>query len=161
MVEREGRAIVFAATKWDLIENKAGGISKLREQRDYLLPQVAGAPFVAVSTVTGEGLDRLTDAISEADRAWNTRIPTAELNRFLEQALHRHAPPASRGRRIRLRYMTQPKARPPTFALFGNQLKALPELVPALSEERASRDLQSRRCPHPADAAHGEESVRG
>jgi GTP-binding protein len=127
LVEREGRAIVVAATKWDLIENKAGGISKLREQLDYLLPQVKGAPLVAVSSVTGEGLDRLRDAILEADKAWNTRIATAALNRFLEDAMARHAPPTSRGRRIRVRYMTQPKSRPPTFALFGNSLKGLPD----------------------------------
>jgi GTP-binding protein len=127
LVEREGRAIVFAMNKWDLVEMPAGKISKLREERDRMLPQVAGAPLVAISAVTGEGVDHLTSAILEADRAWNRRVGTAELNRFIEGVLQRHAPPAVHGRRVRLRYMTQTKARPPTFALFGNQLKSLPQ----------------------------------
>lgn len=127
LVEREGRALVFAMNKWDLVENRAGAISKLRELRDRLLPQAAGAPLVAVSAVGGEGVDHLTQAILEADRAWNRRVGTAEINRFLEGALQRNAPPAVHGRRIRIRYMTQTKARPPTFALFGNQLKGLPQ----------------------------------
>jgi len=127
LIAREGRAIVFAVNKWDLVDSKAGAISKLREMLDRLLPQVAGAELVAISARTGEGLSRLPAAILAADRAWNTRAPTAAINRFLEDALARHAPPAIRGRRVRIRYMTQIKARPPTFALFGNQLDALPE----------------------------------
>ena len=127
LIAREGRAIVFALNKWDLLENKAGAISRMREKLDRLLPQVAGAPLVATSARTGEGLARLAPAILEADKAWNTRVSTATLNRFLEAALLRHAPPAVSGRRVRVRYMTQTKARPPTFALFGNQLDALPE----------------------------------
>ena len=127
LIAREGRAIVFAVNKWDLKENKNGAISELREMLDRLLPQVAGAELVAISARTGEGLDRLPAAVLAADRAWNTRAPTSAINRFLETALTRHAPPAIRGRRVRIRYMTQTKARPPTFALFGNQLDALPE----------------------------------
>jgi GTP-binding protein len=127
LIAREGRAIVFAVNKWDLLENKAGAISRMREKLDRLLPQVAGAPLVATSARTGEGIDRLEAAITEADRAWNTRIPTSPLNRFLAEALQRHATPAISGRRVRIRYMTQRKARPPSFTLFGNQLDALPE----------------------------------
>ena len=127
LIAREGRAVVFAVNKWDLKEDKNSAISKLREQLDQSLPQIAGAALVAISARTGEGLSRLPDAILEADRAWNTRAPTSAINRFLESALTRHAPPAVRGRRVRIRYMTQIKARPPTFALFGNQLDALPE----------------------------------
>ena len=127
MIAREGRAIVFAANKWDLVENKAGGISRLREKLDRLLPQVAGAPLVATSARTGDGLDRLEAAVTEADNAWNSRVSTATLNRFLTDALQRHATPAISGRRVRIRYMTQRKARPPSFTLFGNQLDALPE----------------------------------
>ena len=127
LIAREGRAIVFAINKWDLLENKAGGISRMREKLDRLLPQVAGAPLIATSARTGEGLDRLEVAIAEADTAWNTRISTATLNRFLGEALQRHATPAISGRRVRIRYMTQRKARPPSFTLFGNQLDALPE----------------------------------
>jgi GTP-binding protein len=127
LIAREGRAIVFAVNKWDLKENKNGAISELREKLDRLLPQMAGAALVAISARTGEGLNRLPDAIMAADRAWNSRAPTSAINRFLESAIARHAPPAVRGRRVRIRYMTQTKARPPTFALFGNQLDALPE----------------------------------
>src|SRR6266404_92520 len=127
LIAREGRAIVFAVNKWDLLKNKAGAISRMREKLDRLLPQVAGAPLVATSARTGEGIERLEAAITEADTAWNTRISTATLNRFLGEALQRHATPAISGRRVRIRYMTQRKARPPSFTLFGNQLDALPE----------------------------------
>jgi GTP-binding protein len=113
--------------KWDLIENPAGAIGKLKQLLDELLPQIAGAPLVVVSALTGEGLDRLLPAVLAADAAWNTHVPTAELNRFLARALERHPPPAIHGRRVRVRYIAQPKTRPPTFALFGTQLKALPE----------------------------------
>lgn len=127
LIAREGRAVVFAVNKWDLVEHRGGKISELREKLDRLLPQVWGAPLIAVSARTGEGIDRLLPAIEEADRAWNLRISTSQLNKFLEDALARHPPPAISGRRVRVRYMTQVKARPPTFALFGNQLDGLPE----------------------------------
>jgi GTP-binding protein len=127
LVAREGRAIVFAVNKWDLVKDRGAALKDLRERVDRLLPQVAGAPIVALSAATGEGLERLMPAVIEAERVWNIRVPTAVLNRFLEAALSRHPPPAIHGRRVRIRYMTQPKARPPTFVLFGNQLKALPE----------------------------------
>jgi len=126
-IAREGRAIVIAANKWDLVEHRGSAIGKLRETLDRMLPQVAGAPLIATSATTGEGVERLLPAVLAADRAWNTRVSTGTLNRFLEEALARHAPPAIHGRRVRIRYMTQPKSRPPTFALFGNQLKALPD----------------------------------
>jgi GTP-binding protein len=127
LIAREGRAIVFAVNKWDLLENKQGAVSELRERLDRLLPQVAGAEMVGISAKTGQGLDRLVPAVIAADKAWNSRVPTAALNRFLEAALMRHATPAISGRRVRIRYMTQVKSRPPTFALFGNQLDSLPE----------------------------------
>jgi len=127
LIEREGRAIVFAVNKWDLVSERQGALSDLRERLDRLLPQVAGAPLVATSAMTGEGVERLMPAVATAERAWNTRVSTAQLNRFLAEAQARHPPPAVSGRRIRLRYMTQGKTRPPTFFLFGNQLSALPE----------------------------------
>jgi GTP-binding protein len=127
MVAREGRAIVFAINKFDLLENRTGAIARFREQRDELLAQVLGAPLIATSARTGEGVERVLEAVLAADKAWNTRVGTGEINRFLQQALAQHPPPAIHGRRVRIRYMTQPKARPPTFALFGNQLKALPD----------------------------------
>jgi GTPase len=127
LIAREGRAVVFAVNKWDLLENSQGAVSDLREKLDRLLPQVAGAELVGISAKTGFGLDRLVVAVTAADKAWNSRVPTAALNRFLESALMRHATPAISGRRVRIRYMTQVKSRPPTFALFGNQLDTLPE----------------------------------
>jgi len=127
LIAREGRALVFAANKWDLVKDHASTLKDLRERVDRLLPQVAGAPIVGVSALTAEGVDRLMPAIFEAERIWNMRVSTHAVNRFLEDALARHPPPAVHGRRIRIRYMTQAKARPPTFVLFGNQLKALPE----------------------------------
>ena len=127
MIAREGRAVVFVANKWDLIENRAGAVGDLRDRLDKSLPQLIGAPLVGVSALTGEGVDRIVPAILKADAAWNKRVGTSALNRFLGEALERHAPPAVSGRRVRIRYMTQVKARPPTFALFGNQLSALPE----------------------------------
>jgi GTP-binding protein len=127
LIAREGRAVVFIANKWDLVENRAGAYGELRQKLDESLPQIVGAPLVQVSVQTGEGIARIVPAISEAIAAWNKRVGTSALNRFLEKALERHAPPAVSGRRVKIRYMTQVKARPPTFALFGNQLKALPE----------------------------------
>jgi GTPase len=127
LIAQEGRAVVLAANKWDLVENRARAIDELREKTDRLLPQIAGAPILGLSALTAEGVDRLLPAVFEADRIWNERVPTALLNRFLESALARHPPPAVRGRRIRIRYMLQAKARPPTFVLFGNQLSALPD----------------------------------
>jgi GTP-binding protein len=127
LVAREGRALVFVVNKWDLVKDRNATFKHLREGVDSLLPQVAGAALVGVSALSGEGVDRIMPAALEAERIWNTRVPTGQLNRFLEEALARHPPPAVRGKRIRIRYMTQAKARPPSFVLFGNRLNALPE----------------------------------
>jgi GTP-binding protein len=127
LVAREGRAIVFVVNKWDLVKDRSATLKHLRDGVDGLLPQVTGAALIGVSALTGEGIDRVMPAVMEAERLWNTRVPTAQLNRFLEEALSRHPPPAIHGRRVRIRYMTQAKARPPSFVLFGNQLNALPE----------------------------------
>jgi len=127
LIAREGRALVFAVNKWDLVKDRNAAFKDLRERVDRLLPQVAGGAIVGLSALTGEGVDRLMPAVTEADRVWNMRVSTGAVNRFLEEALSRHPPPAIRGRRVRIRYMTQAKARPPTFVLFGNQLKALPD----------------------------------
>jgi GTPase len=144
LVAREGRAIVFAANKWDLIERKAGAIGVLRRKLDRLLPQIAGAPLIAISAMTGEGLPRLMPGVLAADGAWNRHVATAELNRLLARAVERHPPPAVKGRRVRIRYMMQPKSRPPTFALFGNQLDSLPQswLRYLQNELRAAFDFE-------------------
>jgi GTP-binding protein len=127
LVEREGRAIVIAFNKVDLVERQPGARPRLREEVDRVLPQIKGVPVVALSARTGEGLDRLMAAVMDAHAIWNRRVPTAALNRFLSQATQAHPPPAARGRRIRLDYMTQPKSRPPTFVLFSSRAAALPE----------------------------------
>jgi GTPase len=127
LIEREGRALVVAMNKWDLAERRPGAPAKLREEVDHRLPQVRGVPIVAVSGLRGEGLDRLMAAVVEAHGVWNRRAPTAALNRWLAAAIAAHPPPAVSGRRLRLDYLTQPKARPPTFVLFCSRADALPE----------------------------------
>jgi len=128
LAEREGRAIVLAAGKWDLAERKPGGISRLREQAAEKLAQLKDVPLVAVSGLTGEGLDRLMQAILDAYRVWNKRVSTNELNRWLERALSAHPPPAVSGRRLKINYVTQPKARPPSFVLFCTRADAIPDV---------------------------------
>jgi GTP-binding protein len=127
LVEREGRAIVVGINKWDLVKAAPGAISRLREETDRFLPQIKGVPVVAFSARTGAGLDRLMAAVMESYAVWNRRVPTAGLNRFLRQAVAEHPPPAAHGRRPRLDYITQPKARPPTFVLFSSRAAALTE----------------------------------
>ncbi len=127
LVEREGRAAVIAVNKWDLIAPEAGALSRLRDEVDRLLPQIKGVPVVVLSARTGQGLDRLMEAVMKAHEVWNRRVPTAGLNRFLAAAISANPPPALRGRRFRLDYITQPKARPPTFVLFSARAAALPE----------------------------------
>ena len=127
LVEQEGRAIVIAVNKWDLKEKTAGAIGKLRDQADEKLTQMKGVPLVAVSAMTGEGLDRLMQAIVDAFAVWNKRIPTAALNRWFEHAIDAHPPPAVSGRRLRLNYITQAKSRPPSFVLFCTRADALPD----------------------------------
>ena len=127
LVEREGRALVIAINKWDLIVTKPGAISALRTEADHWLPQVKGAPVVAVSGLTGDGIDRLMEAIQAAYAVWNKRIPTASLNRWFEQAIDANPPPAVSGRRLKLNYITQTKARPPSFVLFCSRADAVPQ----------------------------------
>jgi GTPase len=127
LVEREGRAIVIGINKIDLLERRSNIRAQLRAQTDRLLPQIKGVPVVAFSAASGEGLDHLMAAVMEAYAIWNRRAPTAALNRFLGKAVEANPPPAVSGRAIRLDYMTQPKARPPTFVLFSSRASALPE----------------------------------
>jgi GTP-binding protein len=127
LIEREGRAIVLAVNKWDLVERKPNLISALRTDTDHWLPQVKGAPIVAVSGLMGEGIDRLMIAIQEAYKVWNRRVATAALNRWFEQAVDANPPPAVSGRRLKLNYITQTKARPPSFVLFCSRADAVPK----------------------------------
>ena len=128
LIEREGRAVVLAVNKWDLMESKGGGaISNLRRDADHLLPQIKGVPIVAVSGLMGEGIDRLMQAIQDAYALWNRRVSTAALNRWFEEAVQANPPPAVSGRRLKLNYITQTKARPPSFVLFCSRADAVPQ----------------------------------
>jgi len=127
LVEREGRALVIAINKWDLMDGKPGQISALRGEADHWLPQVKGVPIVAVSGLMGEGIDRLMEAIIETYAVWNKRAPTSSLNRWFEQAVNANPPPAVSGRRLKLNYITQTKARPPSFVLFCSRADAVPQ----------------------------------
>jgi GTP-binding protein len=127
LIEREGRALVIGMNKWDLVERRPGAMKKLREEADHWLPQVKGVPVVAVSGLTGEGLEQLVQAVVEAHGVWNRRVGTSALNRWLGEVVASHPPPAVSGRRIRLDYITQPKSRPPSFVLFTSRADALPD----------------------------------
>lgn len=125
--QTEGRAVVVAANKWDLEEDKSGTLKQLREAFERLLPQLRGAPLVTVSARTGKGLDRLHDAIRKAHEVWNRRVPTARLNQWLAAMTQAHPPPAPGGRRIKLRYMTQARIRPPGFVVKTTHVDKIPE----------------------------------
>ena len=156
LVEREGRALVIGLNKWDLVAEPGKTLKTLREEADRLLPQVEGSPVVPVCGLTGAGIDKLMDAIIRTHEVWNKRIATGKLNRWLAATIDRTPPPAVSGRRIKIRYMTQPKARPPTFVLFGNQLDASADELRALPRPRFARDFRSAgraRCGSPRDRA--------
>ena len=127
LAEREGRAVVFAVNKWDLEENKNEKIRELREELSRLLPQLRGVPLVQVSAMTGRGLDKLCNAIQDIHKIWNTRISTPKLNDWLQEATQAHPPPAPGGRRIKMRYMTQVKARPPSFVVMCQRADDVPD----------------------------------
>ncbi|WEK48568.1 MAG: ribosome biogenesis GTPase Der [Candidatus Kaistia colombiensis] len=127
LVAREGRALVIAFNKWDLVEDRQAKMAELREMAERLLPQVRGVPLVPLSGLTGSGIDKLMSELLKVYATWNRRIPTAALNRWLASVLEHHPPPAVSGRRVKLRYMTQPKARPPTFVAFCSRPEALPD----------------------------------
>jgi len=143
LVEQEGRAIVIAVNKWDLKAQTAGAIGKLRALAEEKLTQLKGVPLVAVSALTGEGLDRLMQAIVDAYAVWNKRVPTSALNRWFEATVASHPPPAVSGRRLRLNYITQAKSRPPSFVLFCTRADALPDAYKRylLNSLRESFDL--------------------
>jgi GTPase len=127
MVEQEGRALVLAINKWDLVAEKQKTLKELRDKLEYRLAQLPGVSLVTLSALAGQGLQKLEDAVFQSYERWNRRVPTAALNRWLIEALDRHTPPATRGRRIKIRFMTQPSARPPTFVAFCSQPEGLPK----------------------------------
>ena len=126
LIIREGRAPVIALNKWDLIEDRQSALKELHEKAEMHLSQVKGLKVIPISAATGEGLDKLMRAVFEVHKSWNRRIATAPLNRWLEAVQYHHPPPAVSGRRIRLKYVTQAKTRPPTFSVSCSRPEALP-----------------------------------
>jgi GTPase len=127
LIGREGRAVVLALNKWDAVENKQKKLAAVKSDLEDVLPDIRGVSLVTLSAKQGRGIGDLMSAVLQADKRWNARVSTSKVNRWLEDILQRNPPPAPSGRRIKIRYATQVNARPPTFALFGNQLKKLPE----------------------------------
>ncbi|MFU0507686.1 ribosome biogenesis GTPase Der [Pseudaminobacter sp. NGMCC 1.201702] len=127
LIVREGRALVLAFNKWDLIENPQETLAELREKTTRLLPQVRGLQAVPVSAETGRGLDKLMDAVLKTHRVWNSRISTGRLNRWLETVVQQNPPPAVAGRRLKVKYITQAKTRPPGFVLACSRPDAMPQ----------------------------------
>jgi len=126
-VLQEGRALVVALNKWDVAENPPALFQGIRAALDDGLAQVRGVPLLTVSAMTGRGLDQMIEAAFSAREAWSRRVSTGQLNRWFEGAIERNPPPAPGGKRIKLRYLTQAKTRPPGFVLFGTRVEQLPE----------------------------------
>ncbi|GBD56265.1 ribosome biogenesis GTPase Der [Gluconobacter wancherniae] len=127
LIEREGRACVLALNKWDAVVDRGATRQAISDRIETSLAQMRGIPVVAFSALTGAGVNQLLPAVRRAHEVWNSRVTTGELNRWFEDALDRHQPPLVDGRRLKLRYMTQAKSRPPTFILFGTRAELLPE----------------------------------
>ena len=127
LIAREGRAIVLVLSKWDLVEDKNAALRKVNEIMEDILPEIRGLPIVTLSAKQGRGAEKMMQAVLAAEKKWNIRISTSKMNKWLEGAISRNPPPAPGGRRIKIRYATQANARPPTFALFGNQQDKLPQ----------------------------------
>ena len=139
LVEQEGRGLIIAVNKWDRVDEPQEVLRMLKEELERLLPQVRGVPIVTFSALTGKGTEKLMPAIERVHVLWNARVPTARLNRWLSEAGSRHQPPAAKGRPVNLKYMSQVKSRPPTFAVFSSRADEVPTsyrryLVNALRE---------------------------
>ena len=161
LIEREGRACVLALNKWDAVADRSATRRLITERLEESLAQLKGIPVVTVSALTGAGVERLLPAVRRAHAVWNTRLPTAALNRWFEQALARHQPPLVSGRRLKLRYVTQAKARPPTFIAFGTRAELLPEDYRAVSGEQLEGGVRIAGHADPVAVAWHEEPVCG
>ncbi|WP_417684098.1 ribosome biogenesis GTPase Der [Roseibium sp.] len=144
LVAREGRALVIAINKWDLVEDREEAWKKIRDANDRYFNQIRGVQIVTLSGIQGQGIDRLIESVFTAYDAWNARVSTSRLNRWLEKVLANHPPPAVAGRRVRLRYMTQAKTRPPHFVAFASRPEQLPESYTRylVNNLRATFDIQ-------------------
>jgi GTPase len=146
-VIQEGRALVIAINKWDIAENGSSLFNGIRAALEDGLSQLKGVPMIAVSAATGKGLDQLLTATFEARDAWNKRVPTGILNRWFEAAISANPPPAPGGKRIKLRYMTQARNRPPTFVIFGNRTDEIPASYARYLLNGIRRDLDFGAVP--------------
>jgi GTP-binding protein len=126
LIEREGRACIVALNKWDAVADRSATRKAIMERLEESLAQMKGISVVTLSALTGAGIGRLLPAVRAAHEVWNKRVPTGELNRWFEHALETHQPPLVAGRRLKLRYLTQAKARPPTFVVFGTRAEQTP-----------------------------------
>ncbi|OUR76679.1 ribosome biogenesis GTPase Der [Alphaproteobacteria bacterium 46_93_T64] len=126
-VINEGRALVVAVNKWDTVKDRPAMLKHIRGKLQVSLPQVRGVPVVTLSSLSGRGLENLLPSVLEVYDLWNKRVPTSQLNRWLELMLERHPPPMAKGRRLKVRYITQVKSRPPTFSLFMSSRGELPD----------------------------------
>lgn len=126
-VVTEGRGLIVLITKWDLIEDKQAKLVELREEFERLLPQIKGAPLIPISSISGRGLDKIMPAVSELHKNWDVKVKTRDLNDWLAEMVQRHPPPAVDGRRVKPRYLSQTKARPPTFVLMASRASQLPD----------------------------------
>ncbi len=126
-VIEEGRGLVIGLNKWDLVKDRDASLRAVRDRMIRSLPQIKGVPVVPISGLAGKGLEKLLDTVLEVYELWQARVSTAQLNEWLSGMLEAHPPPMVQGRRIKIRYMTQIKVRPPTFALWVSRPKELPE----------------------------------
>ncbi|MGB0507074.1 MAG: ribosome biogenesis GTPase Der [Pikeienuella sp.] len=156
LAEREGRAVVVAVNKWDIAEDKQALLKDLKEKQERLLPQLSGAPLITLSALTGKGLERLREAVLEMHSNWNIRVSTAQLNRWLTQKTQEHPPPAPGGRRIKLKYMTQIKARPPSFMVSCSRADDLPESYSRYLVNGMRKDLGMKGVPIRLNMRKGE-----
>ncbi|MDJ0947205.1 MAG: ribosome biogenesis GTPase Der [Kiloniellales bacterium] len=143
----EGRALVIALNKWDACTDREAALRQLDDRLERSLPQVRGVPKVAISALEGRHLDRLMDAVLEAYRVWNARVPTGELNRWLEAVTAAHPPPLSKGRKVRLKYVTQTKTRPPSYAIFCSRPAAIPASYLRYLENQLRSDFKLEGTP--------------
>jgi GTP-binding protein len=127
LVEREGRACIVVLNKWDAVEDRNKTRKAISDRLEFSMTQMRGIPVVTLSAATGAGLEKFLPAVRAASKVWNMRVATGELNRWFEKALERHPPPMVEGRRLKMRYITQAKARPPTFLVFGTRAENMPE----------------------------------
>src|SRR5205085_53408 len=146
-VIEEGRALILALNKWDVAENASSLFNGVKAALDEGLAQLKDVPLLTVSAKTGKGIDMILKVAFELRESWSKRISTGELNRWFETAIEANPPPAPKGKRIKLRYVTQVKTRPPTFVVFGNRTDELPESYRRYLVNALRRDLKLGAVP--------------